>query len=294
MSKWKELINLRVKQNYTCMQSITHSYINGNPFWSNEGLSCFAGIEADYNQLNPDYFRWIDKRFDYALSKGIVPVMLFTWMQDYGEFSNAQFNRYVKYLVSRYSAMNVIWIICGEYDEIIADYPGRTTEEFIQWGILVKQKDPYNHPVSLHPTGRSSSREFGNESWMDFIGQQSPYGGTDITRDLEFGKPAVNLELRYMYPFDYGAGENSQTYEQLFSIVKAGGYYTNGFYTVYAPDKGGLDFGALPEEQNYVSMLNKMVKENRVPATWQEVLFESQQVGDEIMPDRVRGLRIVK
>lgn len=296
-TRWKEIVDLSASQNYTCIQSITHSFINGNTFWSNEGGKCFEGIndsEANYDRLNPEYFRWMDKRFDYALKKGIVPVIFFTWGQDYVKFSSLQFNRYVKYLVSRYSAMNVVWIICGEFNEI-TDFEGRLTSEFNQWGSLVKQKDPYNHLTSLHPTGRSSSREFGSSVWMNFVGQQTPYP-VDITRDLEFGKPVVNEEPRYMYPEDYGAGSNIQTYEMLVDIVKRGGYYTNGFYTYYAPDKGGFDLSALPDEQKFVAALNRMVRENRIPDTVNDVFAEISQ-NDNVdidKPNKVTGVVIVK
>jgi len=250
--RFKPYVDLRVGQGYTALQSIVHSYINGNPFWSNEGGQCFAGTDVvDYDRLNPQYFRWIDKRIEYANSAGMVPVIVFTWAQDYLSFSDRQFSTFCRYLVSRYAAYNVVWVLSGEYDEIVAD-GGRPTSEFEKWGSLVKQFDPYKHPISLHPTGRSTSAEFGNLSWFDFVMQQTPYTVRDMRRDRVFNKPVVNGEPRYFYPNE----DNTPSRNALWECVTNGGYYTSGFYTTYAPDKGGYDTAALPEEQNWVKIIN--------------------------------------
>lgn len=258
--RWKEIIDLRSSQGYTAMQSIVNSYINGLGFWKNEGGTCFAedGEAKDYDQLNPGYFHWIDKRIDYALSKGIVPVILFSWAQEYVNFSSDQWEKYLRYLIARFSSKNVIWVLCGEYNEIPTDY-SRPTSEFADWGTLVKKYDPYDHPITLHPTGRTSSAEFGSSSWMDVVMQQTPYHARDIQRDRVYSKPVVNAELGYMYPDQ----DNAASRYGLWEIVTTGGYYTNGFFTTYAPDKGGYDPAALPEEQRWVEFLNKLM--DRLP-----------------------------
>lgn len=290
-SRWKEIINLCSAHNYTAVQSIVHSYINGNNFWSNEGGACFNGGETpDYTSLNPEYFRWIDRRINYALSKNIIPVIFMTWVQDYGEFSSSQFDKYVRYIVSRYAAKNVIWIICGEYQELTNDFAGRSTEEFNSWGMLVHQKDFYGHPTSLHPTGRSTTTEFGNSVWMDFIGQQTPYVN-DVARDLTYGKPVVVLEPRYYYPDEFEPDvPNSEVLKQLYQTIHNGGHYVAGFYTYYAPDKGGYNLNLLPEEQNWTKNLNSFVLGGTLPPI-EEIM---NYVPDIAPPKKVINLRIIK
>lgn len=263
--RWKSLVDLRVKQGHTVIQSIVNSYINGLDFWKNEGGTCFEeGTGAkDYDQLNPGYFRWVDKRIDYALDKGLVPVMLFSWSQEYVNFKSTQWEKFIRYLVARYAAKNVIWVLCGEYNEMAMDY-NRPTSEFIKWGEMVRRYDPYDHPLTLHPTGRSTSAEFAHTAWMDVVMQQSPYSARDILRDRAYNKPVVNAEPRYMYTDT----ENSESRFALWEIVASGGYYTNGFITTYAPDKGGYDTEALPEEQRWVEFLNKLM--DRLPLTEME------------------------
>lgn len=255
-SRWKSYIDLRADQGYTAMQSIVVSFINGLGFWKNEGGTCFVELSdrKDYDQLNPGYFHWIDKRIDYALSKGIVPVIFFTWAQEYVNFSSVQFERYCRYLVARFAAKNVMWVLCGEHNEITNDY-GRPTSEYVRFGNIVKQYDPYDHPLTLHPTGRSTSAEFGNENWYGYVMQQTPYYVRDVRRDRVYSKPVVNGEPRYFYPQE----DNTESRRALWEIISNGGYFTSGFYTTYAPDKGGYDPSALPDEQKWVEIVNKFM-----------------------------------
>jgi len=290
-TKAKQLIDLRKTQYYNAVQFIVHSYINGNAFWSNEGGQCFAGTDADYNQLNPKYFHWLDKRIQYANDNGFTAVVFFSWAQDYGLFSSAQWEKYMRYLVARYSAKNVMFIVCGEYTELFNDFPPRTAQEFADWGNLLYQIDPYKHLISLHPSGRLSSNEFGSQAWQGFIGQQTPYAGADITRDLVYGKPVVDMEPSYYYPLSFGAAiPNTAVRKQLYDIAKAGGYFTVGFYTTYANDKGGFDLNALPDEQRWSAILNKLILENKLPATYEEYVAICEQPVDEVVlpPSNVR------
>jgi hypothetical protein len=291
---FKELVNTREDQDYTAIQFIINSYINGLGFWKNEGGTCFdeTGGAKNYNALRPEYFRWLDRRINYALDHNLVPVMFLSWAQEYPLFTEAQWSKYVEYVVSRYAAKNVIWILCGEYNEIPVDFPGRTVEEFNTWGALVKAKDPYNHPMSMHPSGRGTSAEFAGTSWMTYIGQQSSYAATSINQDIGHGIPVVNLEPTYFYPDEYGSPTSTEDVrKQLYDIVKAGGYYTSGFYTTYAPDKGGYDLAALPEEQRWVAVLNRFMKNGQLPDTYAEYVAACEEVPTSV-PNKVTGVQI--
>ncbi len=260
--RWKDYIDLRASQGYTAMHSIVVSYINGLGFWKNEGGTCFEeGMETkNYDRLNPGYFQWIDKRIDYANSKGIVPVIFFTWAQEYVEFSEAQFDKFTRYLVSRFAAKNVIWVITGEYEEIIADY-GRPIEEYEHWGQLIYQLDPYDHIITLHPSGRGTSAPFAPLAWCGAVMQQTPYNVRDIRRDRVYNKPVVNGEPRYFYPEEEDEGPNGPSRVAMWEIISNGGYYTTGFFPTYAPDKGGYDPDALPEEQKWAQYCNDFMGE---------------------------------
>ena len=239
------------------MQSILVSYINGLGFWTNEGGLIFeeSATAKNYDKLNPGYFHWVDKRIGYALSKGVVPVILFTWAQEFANFTQAQFERFERYIVARYAAYNVFWCICGEYDEVYEDF-GMTSAVWEHHGQFVHQIDPYDHLITLHPTGRSSCREFGNRDWLGFILQQSPYWHRDVSRDRRFSKPVVNGEYGYA-----GYEDDEKIRIGAWEIVTGGGLFSAGFYTTYAPDKGGWDLEVNAQQARELSRLFDFMEE---------------------------------
>ncbi|HOX85097.1 MAG TPA: DUF4038 domain-containing protein [bacterium] len=251
-SRFKDYIDLRSSQGYNVVQSILVSYINGDGFWANEGGPVFALTPEgkDYERLNPEYFKWVDRRIEYMLSKGMHPCLLFTWAQEFAKFSSTQFARYAKYLVARYAAYPVFWNICGEYNEVYTDY-GMSPNVFRDHGGTIRAADPYDHPITLHPTGRSSSAEYASDAWFSFIMQQTPYWHQDILRDRVSNKPVVNGEYGY-------AGWNTDDDVRIgaWEVLTAGGYITAGFFTTFAPDKGGWDLNANLQQQLELQFIN--------------------------------------
>jgi len=244
--RYKDYIDLRAEQGYNAVQSIVVSYINGDAFWANEGGTAFelTGDGKDYDHLNPGYYQWIDRRIEYANSKGIVPVIFFTWAQEFVKFSDEQFRTFVEYMVARWSAYNVMWVISGEYNEVYSEN-GLPPDVWKQHGYTIMNKDPYDHPISLHPSGRGSSREFQAEPWFGFILQQWPIEyHAHILEDRIYDKPTVNGEYAYADWHD-----NDDVRRGAWDIFTAGGFFTAGFFHTFAPDKGGWDLDANQKEQ---------------------------------------------
>ena len=247
--RYKDYIDLRAQQGYDAVQSIVVSYINGDAFWANEGGTAFElnSEGKDYDHLNPGYYQWIDRRIAYANSKGIVPVIFFTWAQEFVKFSDEQFQRFVEYMVSRWAGYNVMWVISGEYNEVYSEN-GLPPEVWKQHGYTIMNKDPYHHPVSLHPSGRGSSREFQAEPWFGFILQQWPIDyHAHIVEDRVYDKPTVNGEYAYADWHD-----NEDVRRGAWDIFTGGGFFSAGFFHTFAPDKGGWDLEANQREQQAV------------------------------------------
>ena len=246
--RFKEYIDLRASQGYSAVQSIVVSYINGDAFWKNEGGTVFALTSdgKDYDNLNPGYFQWMDKRIEYELSKDIVPVIFFTWAQEFAKFSRAQFERFEKYMVARFTAYNVVWCLSGEYSEAETDF-GITSSEWEHHGRIVYNEDPYKHPITLHPGPNTRScAEFGGQNWLGCIMQQTPDYHSMIQRDRRHKIPVVNGEYAYAgWTLDDNALRNGA-----WEIFTAGGFSTAGFFTTFAPDKGGWNPDANKQQQD--------------------------------------------
>jgi len=256
-SRYKEYMDLRRSQGHTCVQSIVVSYINGDAFWSNEGGPAFdlSSGRKNYDKLNPDYYKWIDRRIEYANSIDIVPVIFITWAQEFVKFSNEQFKNYIEYLAARWSAYNIIWVISGEYNEVYSEN-NLSPEVWKQHGKTLYNADPYKHLISLHPSGRSSSKEFHDDSWFGFIMQQWPINyAQHITEDRQYDLPVVNAEYAYA-----GYHDNDDFRRGAWDIFTAGGFYTTGYYKTFAPDKGGYDIKANAAEQKAITVANNFIK----------------------------------
>ncbi|MBD3384875.1 DUF4038 domain-containing protein [candidate division KSB1 bacterium] len=262
-TRWKDYIDFRAAHGFNAVQFQVVSYIRGDNFWRNEGGLAFGLTNGskNYDLLNPYYYQWIDRRIEYALSKGVIPVPFFTWAQEIAKYQPYQFERYLEYLVARYAAYNVIWSLSGEYDE--AYQLGLTSSDWISYGQTLKSSDPYDHIVTLHATGQSSSREFGHSNWLDVIMQQiKPAWHNALLGDRVFTKPVVNGEYGYA-----GKVEDDWVRIGAWDIFTAGGFFTAGFFTTYAPDKGGWDlFG------NYQQQLELQILFNFIERTkWWEM-----------------------
>ncbi|MBN1558914.1 DUF4038 domain-containing protein [candidate division KSB1 bacterium] len=244
--RFKEYIDLRHEQGYNVVQAIVVSYINGDAFWANEGGTVFELTpNKDYDHLNPGYFQWMDRRIEYMNSLDMAPVIFFTWAQEFVKFSDAQFEKFCDYLVARFSAYNVFWCLSGEYSEVYDDF-GLLPSVWRQHGQYVIDADPYDHPITLHPGGKTqSSAEFGPDSWFGFVMHQSPNFHSLVARDRLHAKPVVNGEYAYA---GWTEDDNWLRYGA-WEIFAAGGFSTAGFFTTYAPDKGGYDLTANPQQQ---------------------------------------------
>ena len=149
--------------------------IGGGPFpdeplfderWKNEGGMPY---EKDFERLNPAYFDYADRRIKHLVENGIVPAMVGGWGWNTAFISNETiggrekwFYRHWRYLIARYGAYPVVWIVAGEmrhaYLNDLAKY--------------VRANDPYKHLTAMHPPGvpemQSGRKVLKDETLVDF------------------------------------------------------------------------------------------------------------------------------
>jgi len=166
---------------------------------------------ADFNRINPAYFRSLDLKMQHLSDEGFVP-LLETVRRDMGPTWAAYFDfnetyaRYVQYLISRYGAYNIIFSgihldwIPREYSLSADRFNEALTYHLHKYGPL-----PYGQP---HTTliNDSTYREFGHGDdvpWltMHSVGNKPRNHGFYAALETLFALvppyPAINFEPYY-------------------------------------------------------------------------------------------------
>lgn len=238
LTNFKAYANLISSYGYNSYHSvIIHDRYN---YQSNENGAPFEMISStqkNYDKLRPSYFQAYDTRIAYANSKGLTNQMFFTWSQEFVKLTRSQFERLTKYLIARYSAYDVVWVISGEYNET------STSSEYAYQGNIISQKDPYKHPISIHPGSiNTNSGDFGNNGWLTYVMQQFGYSKTlpfpdvnnKIISDRKYNKPVVNGEGHYLdINMTDGSMNSAEFRKQNWKIVVAGGFFDTGYQRIF-------------------------------------------------------------
>ena len=166
------------------------------------GLSPFNGTPST-EDLNPAYFRRLDQMVQSANDRGIMVGLVIGGFPDNSQWWR-QFNtqdrddRWFRYVVARYSAFNVRWILYGEVDEANPAW-GTWQAEVLHKAQLIKADDPYRHPVATHH--RSADLTSINNASIDYLEVQlAARNETQYTNALnyrQYGKPLWFEEFWY-------------------------------------------------------------------------------------------------
>jgi Protein of unknown function (DUF4038)/Domain of unknown function (DUF5060) len=126
--------------------------------YTRAGVSPFREFDPATDQLNAEYFQRLDRWVAYANERGIVmglalggfPADSQQWWVRFQ--TRDREDRYFKYLVSRYAAFNVRWLMYGEVNERNPPWQVSWDDEVRHKAELVKSVDPYRHPIGCHHT----------------------------------------------------------------------------------------------------------------------------------------------
>ncbi|MGD0410994.1 MAG: DUF5060 domain-containing protein [Verrucomicrobiota bacterium] len=183
----------------------------------------YEGIYPDVNRLNPEYFKYLDRKMDYLNAQGFIPVlevarrdMTSAWAKYYPWPES--YTRYIQYVWSRYQANNCL------FSPVHYDYPVMTAsaKQLNAAANLVIAK--YGHPpfgtLASCNASVSSLLNFGGpdeNQWLTFhqIGNLREHDAywylTEIFHSIP-ARPALNGEPYYSGmadkrnpPYRYGA-----------------------------------------------------------------------------------------
>ncbi|MCB9423392.1 MAG: DUF5060 domain-containing protein [Ardenticatenaceae bacterium] len=150
----------------------------------------------DFSRFVPEYFQHLEQRIADLQVLGIEADLILFHPYDFGAWGfdrmPAEVNdRYLKYVVARFSAYrNLWWSFANEY-ELLRD---RTTEDWDRYFQLVQAEDSYNHLRSVH-----NIKVFYDHTkpWVTHSSVQHGDVAKTITWLKQYRKPVVVDECGY-------------------------------------------------------------------------------------------------
>lgn len=196
-------ISQRVRQRFTAVQWVTTQW-RAAP--KGDRLNELAFTGSDRIAVNPGFFQRLDRKMDALNRAGLLsaPVLLWAIAGGSNPAVNPGFSlpedqaiRLAQYMVARWQAHDVLWILPGD-----GDYRGEKAEKWKRIGRAVFGERPHA-PVVLHPGGMHwVLREFQHEPWLDLHGYQSGHGDDEKTlRWMTEGPPSTDWKLEPARPF---------------------------------------------------------------------------------------------
>ncbi|WP_161965940.1 DUF5060 domain-containing protein [Steroidobacter cummioxidans] len=159
-----------------------------DPGFRNEGGPVW---DPDFKRINPQYFDYADRRIRFLVDSQIVPAIIGAWGTEIKVMGVAKMQKHWRYLIARYGAYPVIWILGGE----ISDPPiNRSSEEkslpssagwWTQVARYVREIDPYKHPLTAHEGVIPHDVALQEESLTSF----------DLTQPSHFGWSAIGIQI---------------------------------------------------------------------------------------------------
>ncbi|MCF7837513.1 MAG: DUF4038 domain-containing protein [Candidatus Marinimicrobia bacterium] len=148
---FQELTANRKAKGFSVVQIVCGPYPDENffaPSLENEGGQPY--LANDMSVVNPKYFDYADRRFKHLVDAGIVPAIVGAWgrgdCNSMEKFGAVNIKRHWRYLIARYGAYPVIWILAGEIPEETKAGQGPWAEV----ATYLRSIDPYHHPLTCH------------------------------------------------------------------------------------------------------------------------------------------------
>jgi len=165
---FQELTADRKAKGFSVIQIVCGPYPDEKffqPSWENEGGLPY--LAKDLSVVNPKYFEYADRRLQHLADSGLVPAIVGAWgrgdCNSMEAFGAASIKRHWRYLIARYGAYPVTWILAGE----IADETKWGAGPWAEVAKYVRAIDPYKHPLTCH-TGQGRRGAEGDVCVVDF------------------------------------------------------------------------------------------------------------------------------
>ncbi len=188
-----------------------------DPGFHNEGGAVW---DPAFKQINPKYFDFADRRIQLLVDAGIAPAIVGAWHQALGQMGVAKMEKHWRYIIARYGAYPVFWIVGGEVFDPPAEMGSKAPGIVLNGKLTdlrspgwtevtryIRATDPYHHPITVHEIPPPFNIPLQDESLTDFDLFQPSHMGwpsiavevalLDICRSRSVVKPEVVGEIGY-------------------------------------------------------------------------------------------------
>jgi hypothetical protein len=185
--------------------------------------------DGHINRLNPAYFQYLDRLLATLVEHEIVPVlqpvfMGFGWkgLSVAGPVvPPAEYARYCRYLVARYGARPVVYLVGGDGSGYEPQVPAGGQE--------VERWDAYRQPTGVHYRPHADNCAWQDAPWLDFQWCQTGHNGEHIPERVAHmwhnvpAKGVANGEPTYEHGGRRGKAESWWQGHEAWSNLCAGG-----------------------------------------------------------------------
>ncbi len=177
----------------------------GRPFFFPGKVPGYENYFPDMDHINPEYFKYLDRKIDYLNANGFVPFIeasrrdaSLPWYKYYGWPDS--YVRYMQYIFSRYQANNVV--LSPVHLDIISQTV--SPDDYIEAIEKRKEKyDPLPYGTLLSSNSNPSTLEnWGEDSWVTLhqVGNMREHNNYWYLTEIYYSenpKPALNGEPYY-------------------------------------------------------------------------------------------------
>jgi hypothetical protein len=194
---WDMYLKDRVAKGFNVIQYVTTQWraATGNA----DGRGAWYGREKI--EIDPAFFQWMDERLEAMNEHGIIGAPILIWAHERtaqfnpGSLPDDQIVLLAKYMVARWGAYHVVWMLAGD-----ADYRADKAERWKKIGRAVFGEG-HHRLATMHPGGRMWVQdEFAAESWFSFVGYQSGHSSSDESLRWNVELPARNWQKQPAFP----------------------------------------------------------------------------------------------
>ena len=242
--EWERYLKERKAQNFNTIQFVMTQWRAA--YADAEGQTAFSGIDSI--AINPSFFQRIDERMKTLNEQGFVGLPVLLWAltsnkrESPGEvLPQEQAAILARYIVARYNASNVMWLLGGD-----GDYRAEKAERWKYIGREVFPAVRKTNLVSLHPRGMQDPWPgLKDEPWLDFLNYQTGHGsdaakwkwnatqGTAAGWKLEPARPVFDSEPNY---------ENISSYRDK-KVIDAYDVRRASWYSILNAPPAGITYG---------------------------------------------------